>query len=530
MNFEDIKRKLQARKALQAQQQGSSSAKPIYKKGPFQAVAVSAALVLGGGGYLLKQGGVGEKDGGPEGQGKLKPKENVAKADPNQNTNKPVPVNFTPAGTNAVIKNTEKSSEKKLSDGKEEYPTKGETNFVTPDGIKHYFEGGEKLSEVLPDKTKKVYLGGKMFVKFLPDGTTEHYDREDGKMDAKTLTDGTKISYDKNGKETGRKDKDGKELKLPPIDPTKTAANATPDTNVSGIKETKPTQAEKELRDQAGNILATLDNLKKKADELVTRNSELEKKIASIKATEEANIAKLRAEVEERYKKDLAAKEAKAAAPAQPVQKTPEEILAEIRGKIRRGEQVSADEAMIHNQALIRNSNMGIPRIIKNAPASQVNEINTPKLPEGAIVTSRGEGGVNIIYNSNPNGLNFDNNAAQTELSSTNNPYKLSAEMMEKVELMYEKNLDKILEKDKIQNWDELKKEGAYTTFNRTDKKFKKEHKFLISHLNKLRKITDLEPKSGVVSGKPQNLEEYMSLAYQKAGKENTLDELKKLK
>jgi hypothetical protein len=243
--------------------------------------------------------------------------------------------------------------------------------------------------------------------------------------------------------------------------------------------------------------------------------------------TPEEIIAKIKAEMRAIHSNELAeiraAKSAPIVAPKPAPTKTREELLADIRERLTSGGRVTADEAMMHNRDLMsRQSVIQVGKTIQLGGQTTAERIDNKSAP-----IEEKPAGVNYIYNT-PGGVNFNNQIpTQAERAQLNNPYNLSVKTLEKVEEVYEGNIEKIFPNDTLKTWRSIKDKSAYEFMSKTESRVQKEYRSLFSYLEQLKKTTGLSPRSGARGVKPESIEEYIGRASQKAEKEGNLDAVK---
>lgn len=296
-------------------------------------------------------------------------------------------------------------------------------------------------------------------------------------------------------------------------------------------------------KETAGIYTSTVTNLsteveKIKAEEIKNK-AESDKKLADQQAEIDAANQRTRnaEEMSARIKAQMQAE--KSAPVVQPKTITREELLAGIEQKInlaiKEGKDVNtvltSDEARMWNIHLINDRS-----VIRTGNTIQTGgtEIKTlPKTPDqppaeqGRKITggSVDAGGFNYVFSSNPNGINFDTPAKIHPNENTEkNPFNLTPKMLEKVEEVYENNIDKIFPNDTLQNWKSIKDKSADEFMGKPESKIKKIQKPLYDYLKQLEETTKLKPKSGILRDKPESIETYMERALQKSAQDGKLD------
>lgn len=246
---------------------------------------------------------------------------------------------------------------------------------------------------------------------------------------------------------------------------------------------------------------------------------------AKIKAEFEKEKAEMRVLHSNQLAEIKAAKSTPVVAP-KPTPKTHEELLADIRERLTKGGQVTADEAMMHNRDLMsRPTVIQVGQTIELGGQTTAERIDDKSAPIRRMKES--PAGVNYTYNT-PGGVNFNNQPpTQAERAQLNNPYNLSAKTLEEVEEVYERNIEKIFPNDTLKTWRNIKDKGAYEFMSKTESRVQKEYKPLFSYLEQIKKITGLSPRSGTRGVKSERIEEYIGRASQKAAQQGNLDDVK---
>jgi hypothetical protein len=152
-------------------------------------------------------------------------------------------------------------------------------------------------------------------------------------------------------------------------------------------------------------------------------------------------------------------------------------------------------------------------------------------LRTGSVVTSRGEGGVNTVYNTNPEGIRIGGgehfqhfvglSPEQNELLNhhpefANNPFHLLPPRLMEVYDVHQKNLAHIFNQNNgMQMWNNVKGMKASELL---DNKNPDPNNPLIPYLHNLQLVTKIKPQGGIFK-RPETVNEFIARALQKAAK-----------
>lgn len=99
--------------------------------------------------------------------------------------------------------------------------------------------------------------------------------------------------------------------------------------------------------------------------------------------------------------------------------------------------------------------------------------------------------------------------------------------MLEKVNDVYEKNIAKIFPIDTLRSWMKVQNKSAYEIMSKPENKLHGKDKDLYAFLNKIKKVTGLEARSGISGGYPESIKRYVERGLQNAASKDLLDNFK---